>query len=319
MPRLVALVLSVLCLARAPVAAVDPSFNDWLTALRQEAAAQGMRPAFLDSTLTGLAVREEVLRLERQQPEVAWTLERYLRGVVTTGRVALGRRVRDQHRQLLDRVSRQYRVQPRFIVALWGIETDYGRNPGQTPVVPALATLAFAGRRADFFRQELLAALRLLHDGQATPGELVGSWAGAMGQPQFMPSTFAQHGVDFDQDGRRDIWRSTPDVLASTANLLSSLGWRDDLTWGREVRLPAEAPAAWDSTARELREWSRLGVRCLDGSPLPDREVEAALVRPVRANGRAFLAYANFQAIKRWNNSTYFAVAVGQLADRIGD
>jgi membrane-bound lytic murein transglycosylase B len=140
-----------------------------------------------------------------------------------------------------------------------------------------------------------------------------------MGQPQFMPSTFAQHGVDLDQDGRRDIWRSIPDVLASMANLLSSLGWRDDLTWGREVRLPAEAPAAWDSTARDLREWRRLGVRCLDGSPLPDRQVEATLLRPVRANRRAFLAYANFQAIKRWNNSTYFAVAVGQLADRIGD
>lgn len=319
MPRLVTLALAVICLARGPAAAAEPSFGDWLAALRQEAVAQGLRPTFLDSTLTGLAPLEEVLRLERQQPEVAWTLERYLRGVVTPGRVALGRRVRDQHRRLLDRVSRQYRVQPRFLVALWGIETDYGRNPGKTPVVPALATLAFAGRRADFFRQELLVALRLLHDGQATPRELVGSWAGAMGQPQFMPSTFAQHGVDFDQDGRRDIWRSAPDVLASTANLLSSLGWRDDLTWGREVRLPAEVPAAWDSTARELREWSRLGVRNLDGSALPDREAEASLVRPVRANGRAFLAYANFQAIKRWNNSTYFAVAVGQLADHIGD
>ena len=299
-------------------AATSP-FADWLAELRQQAVTQGLRPALVDSVLAGIAPVPEIIRQEQQQPETTWTLDRYLRGAVAPGRVALGRRMRDQHRQLLDRVSRQYHVQPRFLMALWGIETDYGRNRGRTPVIPALTTLAFSGRRPELFRAELLAALRLVNDGLATPGQLAGSWAGAMGQPQFMPSTLAAHGVDFDQDGRRDIWGSVPDVLASTAHLLSSLGWRDDETWGREVRLPSPAAAAWDSTARDLGAWRQLGVCDPDGSPLPDRQLQAVLVRPARAGGRAFLAYGNFGAIKKWNNSTYFAVAVGQLADRIGD
>jgi membrane-bound lytic murein transglycosylase B len=310
---------TLLLLPAAGATAAETDFPTWLAAFRSQAAAHGVRPGLLDSTLAHLQPVTTVLEQERRQPEVTITLARYLRGAVSPGRVARGRYLKQQHQELLARVSGRYHVQPRFLMALWGLETDYGANMGRTPVIPALATLAWSGRRPELFRQELLAALELLNQGWAQRPQLVGSWAGAMGQPQFMPSTLLAAGVDFDQDNRRDIWGTVPDVLASAANLLASLGWRDDQTWGREVRLPASVPAAWDSTTQALSEWQRLGVRQVDGDPLPELDLAARLVRPARGNGRAFLTYGNFQAIKRWNNSTYFAIAIGQLADRIGD
>lgn len=300
-------------------ASAEGDFSSWLELLRQEALAQGLTPALLDSALRDLAPLPAVLTLEQQQPEREWTLTQYLRQMVTYRRVNWGRQQRDRHRQLLDQIGQHYRVQPRFIVALWGIESDFGRNPGSTPVIPALATLAYAGRRPDFFRQELLAALRILGEGHVPLSQLVGSWAGALGQCQFMPTSFLQQAVDFDGDGRCDIWHSSADVLASIAHYLASLGWRDDHTWGREVRLSTPATAEEEGRTKDLQEWQALGVRSQDGSALPRRRLPATLICPQRAAGRSFLVYPNFHLLKKWNNSTYFALAVGLLADHIGD
>jgi membrane-bound lytic murein transglycosylase B len=209
-----------------------------------------------------------------------------------------------------------------MIVALWGIETDFGRTTGTYPVVPALVTLAYDGRRSAFFRSELLLALRILDEGHVHPDSMIGSWAGAMGQNQFMPSSFVNHAVDYDQDGRQDIWTSRADVFASTANYLARSGWRRDESWGREALLPAgfDTTLANGKTRRPLSDWVRLGVRPAGGAAgftdPPDRP--AAIVRPAGSRAPAYIVYDNFDVILRWNRSTYFAVAAGTLADRIG-
>jgi membrane-bound lytic murein transglycosylase B len=215
-------------------------------------------------------------------------------------------------------------VPARFIVALWGIETGFGRNTGGMPVISALATLAYDGRRPAYFRGELLNALTILDQGHITPSLMVGSWAGAMGQCQFMPSTFLKFAVDWDGDGRRDIWTNRADALASAANYLSSEGWTTTLGWGRPVRLPPGlSPARLGlDTVKSLDEWARLGVRAADGKPLPRREVQASIVIAESPKGSgagpAFLVYDNFRTLMKWNRSIFFALAAGHLADRIG-
>jgi len=225
-----------------------------------------------------------------------------------------------KHRELLEQIGAEYGVQPRFIVALWGIETNFGSFTGGFDVVSALTTMAFEGRREAFFKKELWHALTIIQEGHIDVTHMKGSWAGAMGQTQFMPSSFMSYAIDYDGDGRKDIWNSMGDVFASAANYLKNVGWNDDVTWGRQVKLPDEfdIEQAKLSIKKPLSEWQALGIRSMDGSDLPKRDdVLAAVVIPDDRQGRVFLAYANYDALMRWNRSHYFVAAVGYLSDRI--
>lgn len=299
--------------------AADQPFGPWLEAVRREALAEGISPAILDAALTGIEPIERVIELDRRQPEGRWTHAEYLERVVPASRIDQGRRLLAEHRALLTPVAARYGVQPRFIVALWGIETSYGGHTGGFSVINALATLAWDGRRSTFFRAELMNALRILDEGHIAPADMKGSWAGAMGQSQFMPSSFNAYAVDFDGDGRRDIWNSLPDVFGSAANYLKSHGWNGSWTWGREVRVPGGLDESlFDlDVERDLGWWQERGVRRLNGADLPGVRLNASLIRPDGPGGRAFLVYDNFRVIMRWNRSTYFATAVGLLSDAI--
>ena len=308
------------CLAAAGASAQDENFAAWLAALRAEAAAQGIRDAVLDAALDGIAPIARVIELDRKQPEVTQTFSEYMERRISAALVEEGRRVFRENRALLEQVGVRFGVQPRFIVALWGVETRYGAHTGGFPVIDALATLAYDGRRSAFFRGELLDALEILDQGHITADAMVGSWAGAMGQSQFMPSSFLRFAVDFDGDDRRDIWTTKADVFASTANYLARSGWRADQTWGREVRLPEgfDMALADLKIVKRLSDWQRLGVRRADGSDLPTRDLKASVVMPGGADGPAYAIYGNYRTILKWNRSNYFAVSVGHLADLIG-
>ncbi len=304
----------------APTPAEAQSFEAWLGDLRAEAEAAGIGESTLDAALDGLSQIPRVIELDRKQPEVTQTFDEYMARRVTPGLVEEGRRVLSEQHALLTEIGGRYGVQPRFIVALWGVETRYGKYTGGFPVIAALATLAYDGRRSAYFRGELLDALEIVDQGHIEPANMIGSWAGAMGQNQFMPSSFLRFAVDFDGDQRRDIWTTHADVFASTAKYLSRAGWRGDQTWGREVHLPEGFdPALADrGVVRRLSGWQRLGVRRTDGGDLPSRDLRASIVLPGCADGPAYVVYDNYRAILKWNRSDYFAVSVGYLADLIG-
>lgn len=299
--------------------AAETDFETWLAVLRQEAAARGLKPATIEAALTGLTPIPRVIELDRKQPEFTMTFQDYMDRAVSPARVERGRELMREHRALLAEVEAKYRVPPRFVVALWGIETDFGRLKGSFPVVQALATLAYDGRRSAYFRRELFDALSIIDQGHITPDTMIGSWAGAMGQNQFMPSSFLRYAVDYDGDGRRNIWTSHADVFASTANYLKTVGWREDQTWGRPVALPTgfDLGQAKLEIQKPLEEWQALGVRRMDGADLPGRTLSASIVLPAGAGGPAFMIYENFRVILRWNRAQFFATAVGQLADRL--
>jgi membrane-bound lytic murein transglycosylase B len=223
------------------------------------------------------------------------------------------------HAELLAGIEKQYGVQPRFLVAFWGLETNFGDYLGSFPVIGSLATLAHDPRRSDFFRSELLAALSIIDDGHIPASEMFGSWAGAMGQPQFMPSTFVRFAVDADGDGRRDIWHSLPDVFASAANFLSKSGWQGDRTWGREVKLPPDFDLELTGleVQKNLTAWQILGVRKINGYDLPRVNIEGSLMLPAGHSGPVFLVYNNYRTTLQWNRSDLYAIAIGHLADRI--
>jgi membrane-bound lytic murein transglycosylase B len=302
-------------------ARADGSFSSWLSEFRREAAAGGISERTLDRALTGVSPIQRVIDLDRRQPESRVTFTAYLNNTISDARVAQGRRLGEQHRSVLEQVSSRYGVQPRFILALWGMESSYGQNTGGFSVIAALATLAWEGRRGEFFRGELMAALQILDEGHITADRMTGSWAGAMGQSQFMPSSFLRYAQDFTGDGRRDIWTTEPDVFASAANYLAESGWDNRLTWGRRVRVPSgiNVSEADLEIQRPLSHWSSVGVRRDDGSELPQAAVEASLILPEGVSGPAFLVYDNFRVLMRWNRSTFFATSVGLLADRIGE
>ena len=302
--------------------AARPSLTRWLSGVRSEGISRGISAATIDKALAGFSPIPRVVELDRNQPEFSLTLREYLDGTVSAGRIAKGRRMLDENRALLTELSRRYGVPGNVLVAFWGIETDYGRNTGGFPVVRSVATLAFHGRRSTFFRTELFHALRILDEGHISVDKMTGSWAGAMGQVQFMPSSFKHFAVDYDGDGRRDIWKSREDALASAANYLSKSGWVPRRRWGREVVLPRGFDETLVGTriVKRLDRWQSLGVRCLDGSDLPlVDDMRGSIVTPDGAGGRAFLVYENFHVILKWNRSHYFGVAVGMLADRLGE
>jgi membrane-bound lytic murein transglycosylase B len=313
---LAAVLFAALLLGRA--AAAD-SFEDWLKGLRQDAAAKGISQTTLMAALTGLKPMSDVLDKDRNQPEFTMTFAQYLPKVVSAKRVADGRARMQQYAALLKKVGAAYGVQPRFIVALWAVESDYGQVTGGYPVIGALATLAYGSSRPAMFRAELLDALQIIEHGDVTPEAMTGSWAGAMGQCQFMPSSFLHYAVDFDGKGQRNIWTDEADVFASIANYLAKLHWRADETWGRPVRLPPsfDAKLIGLKIEKSLGEWERLGIRDLDGGRLPRAGFPASLVAPDGPAGPAYLVYGNFKALMKWNRSTFFAASVGLLADRL--
>ncbi|MEM7045450.1 MAG: lytic murein transglycosylase [Pseudomonadota bacterium] len=307
--------------ASAGLAADDPAFAAWVKELEDDARAAGISEKTIDEALGDLALVPDVVELDRKQPETRQTFEEYRGRVLSETRVKKGRKLLKEHRSLLNRIAADYGVQPRFIIALWGIETSYGGFLGGHHVIKALATLAYDGRRAELFRRELIAALRILDRGDIALEDMKGSWAGAMGQCQFMPSSFLKYAVDYDGDGKRDIWNTLPDVFASIANYLSESGWDDKYTWGRPVQ-PASVERTPPSSAglkvvKSLPEWQSLGVRRENGSSLPTVALNASLLRTDEGEGPSYLVYDNFRVLMVWNRSTYFALTVSELSDLI--
>ena len=312
------LTICVLSAAAWPAAA-QGSFDDFLRDLRADARRQGVSQATLDKALAGLRPNPKIIEFDRRQPEFTQTFWGYIDKRVTKDRVKRGRQLLSKHRRLLAKVYRKYGVPPHYLVAFWGLESNFGGFKGNFGVIEALATLAYDERRSAFFRAQLIDALRILEQGHISPEKMQGSWAGAMGHMQFIPSTFKRYAVDYDGDGRRNIWTNLPDAFGSAANYLGSIGWRKEETWGREVKLPKgfDLELAGLGTRRSVTEWARLGVRRSNGKRLPASQITGAIVLPAGHRGPAFLVYENFRTIMKWNRSVLYAIAVGHLADRI--
>lgn len=297
----------------------DVTFDICLAALGERASSDGVDAAIVTSVLKDTRRLQRVVKLDRSQPEFTRTFADYYVPRVTEQRVAQGRALYAKHRDLLNRLQREYGVPGHYLLAFWGLETNYGSYFGKIPTMDALATLACDQRRSAFFSDEFLSALKIIAAGDIEREQMRGSWAGAIGNMQFLPSVFIKYAVDGDGDGLRDLWGSLPDSLASAANLLRGIGWRTELRWGREVRLPEEFDFSLSGRdrGRTLEEWVRLGITDIYGDALPLRDIQAALLVPSGHRGPAFLTYDNFDVIMRWNRSEYYAVSVGRLADRI--
>lgn len=293
-------------------------FAEWLADLRSEALAEGISESLLDEALS---VIEEpiprVIELDQSQPEFVQTFSNYMNNRLSQARIARGQALLQEHSELFDRIYREYGVQPHYLVSFWALESNFGDFTGGFSVLNALATLAYDPRRSSFFRNELLTALKILDAGHISVEDMSGSWAGAMGQCQFMPSTFDRYAVDGDGDGRIDIWNSLPDIFASAANFLSESGWRPDERWGREVVLPQNFDFTQSGTGirKTVTEWNAMGVRRADGSPLGNASLQGSIILPAGASGPVFLAYNNFRTTMVWNRSTFYAISVGHLAD----
>jgi len=306
--------------AGGPANAATASFPEFLADVGAEARQGGVSSATLQRAFAGIRANERVLQLDRRQAEFTLSWEQYRDGRINQQRIDGGRKAFAQNQPMLDAIATRYPVNPRVVVAVWGLETSYGGFTGTFNTIEALATLAWDGRRAVFFRAELLAALRILEQGDVTPDRMRGSHAGAMGHAQFMPTSFERLAVDFDGDGRRDIWDSRADALASIANYLARNGWQGDERWGREVLLPPgfDPTLAGRDNRRPLAEWLKLGVAAADGSDLSSGgAMDAAILLPAGAGGQAFAVYRNFDVIRRYNPSGFYALVVGLLSDRV--
>ena len=294
----------------------------WLEKFKIRAEKSGISKKTIDETLNQVKIIPRVVELDRNQPEFRLTLSQYLNNVVSKKRTQKGISKIRENWILLENVSKKYKVQPRFIIALWGIETDYGRISGGFPVIDSLVTLAYDGRRGRYFSKELLNALKIIDEGHISYEEMKGSWAGAMGQTQFMPSSFLSYAEDYNNDGKKDIWKTKEDALASAANYLSKLKWDNNETWGREVVVNDNFYLTDEELTlknkKKINEWQMLGVRRIDGTDLPKNNIEGYLIKINDNNKtRYFLVYKNFKKILKWNTSNYFAIAVGILSDSI--
>ena len=297
----------------------ESDFSSFLAGLRRDALAQGVRPGTVDLAFRYIQFLPKVVELDQRQPDRTLTFADFITKVVNPQRIEDARRNLAENLGLLQRVQQRFGVQPRFIVALWGVESDFGKTQGSYSVPAALATLAYEGRRGPMFRSEAITSLKIIDQGHIRADNMLGSWAGAMGQCQFMPSTFLSYAVDFDGDGRRDIWNNRGDVLGSIANYLARLGWRGSESWGREVAVPGNFDSRLTGleSRRPLGDWMRMGVRPI-GAPLTGREAaEASLLLPDGPGGRALLVFDNFRATMKWNKSVKFAASVGMIADGI--
>ena len=307
-----------------------PAFDVWLAELRVEAEARGIRPDVIERALAGIEPVAQILERDRTQAEFTYNIEAYLRRRLPPRTVRTARDMYNRHRTLVERVGKKYGVDPRLLISVWGLESEFGRFAGVRPTVPTLATLAYDPRRGTMFRNELLNALEILNRGDIELERLKGSWAGALGQPQFMPSSYLRYAQDFDGDGRRDIWSSSPDVFASIAYYLQQHGWEAGRTWGREVVVPAAAETAVAAVPlrtegcrarramtveQPLSAWRKLGVRTVARQPLPGAPTIMASL--IRDGSRAFLVYGNYQALLDYNCAHSYALSVALLSDRI--
>ena len=319
---------TVLILLMLPITAQAKSFNNWLIELKREAMEQGISHKTVRDAFKGYDPDakkfQKILELDKNQPEFRKTFEQYVVTSVSATRVKKGRELYKKHHKLLTEIGNKYCVQPQFIVALWGIETNYGSFTGGHKVIHALATLAYDGRseeRMAFFRKELIKALKIIEGGHIEADDMFGSWAGAMGHSQFMPSSFLAYAVDYNGDGKKDIWNTQADVFASIANYLHTVGWKCDQKWGREVKLtkPISDDLEGRKVKKELSFWKDKGITKPDGTSIPVvAGMKASLVYlDKEANTRSFLTYDNYDTIMHWNRSTYFATSVGMLADKI--
>ena len=303
----------------APPPAMQGDFATWQAGFRARATAQGIRPDTFDRAFAGVQINTRILDRDSNQAEFSRTLWDYLDGAVSEARVANGRAALARHADTLARIERRYGVEAEVVVAVWGLETAYGAMRGSTDIIGAMATLAFEGRRRDFFEAELIAALRILQSGDVSPRQMVGSWAGAMGHTQFMPTSYLAYAVDFDGDGRRDIWSDNPvDALASTANYLRHFGWTTGQPWGVEVVLPQgfDYSLTGTGTKRGASFWARQGVRLADGGRVPDHG-QASILLPAGHRGVALMIFDNFHVIARYNPANSYVIGIGHLSDRI--
>ena len=295
-----------------------PSFADWQQAMRGEAIAAGIDAALFDRVFADVTPDPAVLKADSSQPEFTRPVWEYLDGAVSSSRIGRGRVLLAQHNTVLQRIEQQYGVEAQILVAIWGLESNFGNNIGSHSVIRSLATLAYDGRRQGFWRAQLLAALQILQNGDVPSERMIGSWAGAMGQTQFMPTTYNQHAVDFDGDGKRDLWNSSTDALASAAHYLQASGWQRGQPWGFEVSLPNgfDYALADPDQRRTLAEWAELGIRPLAPTGTA-ANARASLQLPAGHQGPAFLLLDNFRSILKYNNSTSYALAIGLLADNL--
>ncbi|SDO69643.1 lytic murein transglycosylase [Rhodoferax sp. OV413] len=300
--------------------APQQGFVRWVDGFRATARAAGISEATLHAALDNIQYLPRVVELDRAQPEFNRTVWDYLDSAVSPQRVTRGQDKLLQVRTEADAAAARYGVPANILAAIWGMESNYGSNYGDIPTIDALATLGFEGRREDWARGQLVAALKILQNGDIDPAHMVGSWAGAMGQTQFLPSNFLAYAVDADGDGRRDIWGSMADVMASTANFLARSGWQAGQPWGTEVQLPPgfDVGRADAGLRQSSTQWAAEGLRSMDGAPLPDL-ADADLLLPAGARGPAFLVGSSFRAILRYNNSTSYALGVSLLAQRLGN
>lgn len=323
-----------LSLPLSSFAADKPSFEQYVEGLKKEAIEKGFEPEFVEEHLSDLTYLKRVVKADKNQPEFVETLDTYLPKRVPEWKVNKARAAYKENQELLEQIAKEYGVQARFIVSLWALETNFGRIQGKMPIIDSIATLSYDGRREAFFKRQLFASLKILEEGHIEPEKFVGSWAGAMGQCQFIPTSFLAYAADGDKDGKKDIWNNKHDVFASIANYLKQEGWDNNKTWGRQVKLPegfdkslimpkgSKGRSGWlknfANNERTLEEWSKLGVTRMDGRPLPNVDITAALIMPDDAKGRMYLAYDNYKSLMHWNRSYYFVTSVGYLADRIG-
>ena len=307
-------------LAAPFAAAAEPRFAAFIAGVRAEARRSGVSDAVLDEALAGVQPSAKVLELDHHQPEFTLTWAQYKAKVLPQSRLVDGRAHYGRDGAALARITQVYPADPRIVAAIWGLESAYGTHMGNFSVVEALATLAFDGRRASYFRGELIDSLRILQSGDISAHGMLGSWAGAMGQPQFMPSAYLHYAVDADGDGKRDIWNNKQDVFGSVANYLAKCGWRVGEPWGQQIQVPQNfaAGAGGRDASRSLSAWQSLGVRRIDGKPFSRADVMGAVVMPDGPGGEAYMTYANFRVIRRYNPSDYYALAVGLLGNAVG-
>jgi len=295
-------------------------FDEWLVSFRREALEAGIKPAVFDSSMKGLQPDERIIAADRSQPEFTRPVWEYLNSSISDKRVREGQQLLVQHRALLDRIETTYGVEREVVIAIWGLESNYGSNMGSHSVLRSLATLAYDGRRREYGHSQLIAALRIIQNGDITAAQMKGSWAGAMGHTQFIPTTYLAQAVDMDGDGKRDIWNSRADALGSTAHYLKSSGWERGRSWGYEVRLPEgfEYADADMSVSKTLGEWRALGVKPISGNApaAPDAAAKASIFLPAGYRGPAFLVFKNFRVVLAYNASTSYSLAVNLLADR---
>jgi peptidoglycan lytic transglycosylase B len=304
----------------APAARADAEFESFIQSMWPRAKAAGIPRQVFDRAFAGITDPDPtVLKLANNQPEFTTTTSQYLAKAVTQARIDSGRGMKTEEADLLGKIERRYKVDRNILLAIWGMESNFGRDKGQMKVMRSLATLLYSGNRKDYAREQYIAALKILKSGIVSPENFTGSWAGAMGHTQFIPSSYLTYAVDWTSDGKKDIWNSSADALASTANYLAKTGWRSDRPWGWEVKLPPKFDRGMigRSNWRTVAEWSELGVRPARGGAFGSPNARAFVMVPQGVNGPPFLVTQNFMAIMEYNQSHSYAVAVGHLADRI--